>query len=491
MKPGRNDPCPCGSGRKYKHCCLARSVTALQDPALLLWQRIRRETEGFPSRMLGFVLDAYGEEAIDEAWGEFTFWDETYGEFDAESPQIPVFMPWMFHRWAPDAEATDVVDTALHDVSPTCAWIAHQGRRLDPLYRAYLEACLDTPFGFFEVLTCDAGRGFRVRNVFSAQIDDVLEQSASRFLAVGDLFYGQVVRVQGIALMEGSSPVVIPPKHKIDLVKLRQELRADLGEEPEAVGDGDWEDALREHYLAVSDTLLNPVPPIVQNTDGHDLAFQRIVFEIDSPQLAFDRLKHLDLMHPEADVLESAERDAEGNLRKFAFDWHRLGNTMHTEWDNTVLGRFEIADARLTVHVNSEERAAEARRLVEQAMGETVRYRDTEMLPNDARESLMDDDALPIAEDESDELEDADAQAALVAYMTGHLEAWPEQPLPVLDGLTPLDAVRDADGREMVEALVRQMERMPSYAPPLTDPAAMRRLRERLGLAASSGDSAT
>ena len=22
-KPGRNDPCPCGSGKKYKKCCLA------------------------------------------------------------------------------------------------------------------------------------------------------------------------------------------------------------------------------------------------------------------------------------------------------------------------------------------------------------------------------------------------------------------------------------------------------------------------------------
>ena len=21
MKPGRNDPCPCGSGKKFKHCC--------------------------------------------------------------------------------------------------------------------------------------------------------------------------------------------------------------------------------------------------------------------------------------------------------------------------------------------------------------------------------------------------------------------------------------------------------------------------------------
>lgn len=23
-KPGRNDQCPCGSGRKYKHCCLEK-----------------------------------------------------------------------------------------------------------------------------------------------------------------------------------------------------------------------------------------------------------------------------------------------------------------------------------------------------------------------------------------------------------------------------------------------------------------------------------
>jgi len=23
--PGRNDPCPCGSGRKYKQCCAAKS----------------------------------------------------------------------------------------------------------------------------------------------------------------------------------------------------------------------------------------------------------------------------------------------------------------------------------------------------------------------------------------------------------------------------------------------------------------------------------
>lgn len=35
MKTGRNDSCPCGSGKKYKHCCLnkdiKRAVAPVQD----------------------------------------------------------------------------------------------------------------------------------------------------------------------------------------------------------------------------------------------------------------------------------------------------------------------------------------------------------------------------------------------------------------------------------------------------------------------------
>ena len=28
MRAGRNDPCPCGSGKKYKHCCLEADLRA-------------------------------------------------------------------------------------------------------------------------------------------------------------------------------------------------------------------------------------------------------------------------------------------------------------------------------------------------------------------------------------------------------------------------------------------------------------------------------
>jgi hypothetical protein len=31
---GRNDSCPCGSGKKYKHCCLNRSTPKAQPPSV-------------------------------------------------------------------------------------------------------------------------------------------------------------------------------------------------------------------------------------------------------------------------------------------------------------------------------------------------------------------------------------------------------------------------------------------------------------------------
>jgi hypothetical protein len=31
IKPGRNDPCPCGSGKKYKHCCLKKDEKAQRN----------------------------------------------------------------------------------------------------------------------------------------------------------------------------------------------------------------------------------------------------------------------------------------------------------------------------------------------------------------------------------------------------------------------------------------------------------------------------
>ena len=42
-KIGRNDPCPCGSGKKYKHCCLEKDRAAEFAPAVR--QRVALEAQ--------------------------------------------------------------------------------------------------------------------------------------------------------------------------------------------------------------------------------------------------------------------------------------------------------------------------------------------------------------------------------------------------------------------------------------------------------------
>jgi len=39
VKVGRNDPCPCGSGLKYKKCCLGKDIQVNREPAALYAQR--------------------------------------------------------------------------------------------------------------------------------------------------------------------------------------------------------------------------------------------------------------------------------------------------------------------------------------------------------------------------------------------------------------------------------------------------------------------
>jgi hypothetical protein len=52
-----------------------------------------------------------------------------------------------------------------------------------------------------------------------------------------------------------------------------------------------------------------------------------------------------------------------------------------------------------------------------------------------------------------------EVQAALQETVRRHYRSWPDEPLPALGGRTPREAVRDSDGREAVQALLRQFER--------------------------------
>jgi hypothetical protein len=93
---------------------------------------------------------------------------------------------------------------------------------------------------------------------------------------------------------------------------------------------------------------------------------------------------------------------------------------------------------------------------------------------------------------ESDRLaEIPEVRAKIAEMMAAHWERWVDQPLPILGNRTPMEAVKDTDGREIVESLVIQGERFGRNPPMATDEDVFRRLRERLGLAGSRSNSTT
>jgi hypothetical protein len=162
INPGRNDPCPCGSGKKYKHCCLRNESAAVGTAEVFLRRRVRAAIDDLAAQLLRFVRNQLGERLIDEAWAEFT---GTEDAFDPQTQHLPVFMPWFFYGWLPDPHDTEFPELAARGATVAGEFLARRSRHLTTLLVRYLEACAAAAFSLHEVVRVEADHGFVLRDV--------------------------------------------------------------------------------------------------------------------------------------------------------------------------------------------------------------------------------------------------------------------------------------------------------------------------------------
>jgi hypothetical protein len=505
MKSRRNDPCPCGSGKKYKHCCLDKD--SVPAGAEFLWHKLKQLNEGLIARLLDTAIDTFGKEAIYEAWDEFMLWEEDAPGFDPESPHVQVFWPWFYHHWLPDRHDSEVrpdspdvnrLRTQARHGSPrpnegflptpplppqrerardkgsppgrgsegegmkltvTRMYLKKHGDRLDPLARRYLEACHEAPFSFHDVVACEPGRGFVLRDIVSGEERHVIERGGSKHAQAGDILFAQVVVLDELAQLEGCAPLLMPPANKAPILALRKKIASSKQPITSAL--------LRQYdlemfgvYHALIEPLLNPPQPKFTNTDGDPLLFHRLIYNIDSPQMVFDALKALALDATDAELLAGAERDARGRLRKVEFSWLRRGNKQHKDWNNTILGNIRIDAGTLTVEVNSEKRANKFKTQAKKLLGPNARYRTTVI---ESPEAMLARGAPAMTQQQRAEQEalesDPDVQAEMAKFLEAHYDHWLNDRIPALGNKTPRQAVKTPEGRELVEALLVQFER--------------------------------
>ena len=278
---------------------------------------------------------------------------------------------------------------------------------------------------------------------------------------------------------------MFPPMEKSTILELRKEIeRGKRPLTPQLLREYGYD--MLDIYHDIVERLLNPPMPRLQNTDGDPLLPHRLVYEIESPRAAFDALAKLCLMNTADELLADGNFDAKGELRSIEFSWQRLGNEKNKSWHNTILGHIKIDRRSMTIEVNSEQRAQKIRNLIEQMLP-TARYKTTVIESLQAMLAKMGkEDEAASSRPHRNELDDLNSnpeiQAHLADYLRQHYRNWPQEKLPALNGETPLQAVKTRDGREMVEALLIDIERRGKHTTPPLDPTIIAELRERLGL---------
>ena len=455
-KVGRNDPCPCGSGKKYKHCCLSGWTPSID----YLWARQHEESVRFTREMMRFAARKFGER-IYEAWQDFNM-SEVPRPLEDFSEERQIFMPYFLFQWDPDAPQRG---TLRRQGGVLARWyILEKSNQLTPMERMFLEQGTTQPLTFYEVVWSKPGEGLLLRDVLVGGETEVIERSASQALRQGDLIYGQIWHEPELAVLGCSSPLTIPPERKVHVIELRQRLKKKIAKQNRYLAPRDlvrYQDLIRATYLGIRDALY--APPQLCNTDGDPLLFHTLTYRIDCVESVFDALSPLAVGHSREDLLSDAELGEDGKLLTVEIDWIREGNRKRKSLDNTILAHIKISNERLIADVNSEKRAKRLAKEIERRLGPLAIYESTltqtfEEMRENASHQETEHAELRDAENEAP-LTDPNAREFLRALVQRQVESWVHEKIPALGGRTPLEAVRDPDGKEMVEALLLQWER--------------------------------
>ncbi len=458
-KIGRNDPCPCGSGRKFKRCCLTtESAPESEDTP---WRRQREASDRLAGEMLKFVRRRF-EDAVFAAWMDFNQnpFPEPLDKLESEGQ---IFFPYFLFDWDPDAPPPHRGTRPRAGVVAR-AFMEEKAKRLSDLELLILEQSIIQPLSFYEVIDCNPGHGMVLRDVLIGREAMVEEHSGSQFAQVGDIIYAQLCRLPDVTTLARMAPVPLAPRNKAEVVELRAVLRRKIAKQNRELAEQDlirYREQIRAVYLQIRDSRNRP--PKLVNTDGDPLVFHTLTYQVGSAQVAFDALAPLAWSSSREELLEDAEVDEDGVLLGVSFDWSKKGNAMHANWDNTIMGHISISGRSMVVEVNSAQRAKEIRKEIEKRLGmlavltDTSSKRPEQMIEESKRKKSTEAESL---DSEAIEPEiDPEVLREWHDMMQEEVNAWVHSKIPLLGGRTPMEAVADPDGKEIVESLLLEWER--------------------------------
>lgn len=486
LKIGRNQPCPCGSGNKFKKCCLPR----LQEEKRRLLTREPAEDEDVSdlmyliARLFEFVKleSACSKKEYESAEAEFLsttglseFREFELGELDIEHG---LFLDWFLFSRPLDDSGRTVAEEFESMNEPF----------LPPAARRTLQAIWGSTFSLFEVQKILPGKCLLVHDILRDETLWIESEETSKSVYRWDILGMRIAPVEGEYHIY-SMVFSIPRDLREQVVEFATSMSRELVDDGSVSGMDEFLDSKGYLLLHQVNILMEKqAAPVLLTAEGDVLCVSKAIFDIhDAPEA--NRLLG---KHP---FIEEAEGERQVQVRSYRWRLspemeHELRNGGHRDGP----GRFEqigemgpagsitiddatggdseetaarglavitVTSKRLTLETGSRERLEYGKREIEKILPGLLTHRLDSLQDQVA---LMEPAVEPGAElpgrqgdrHLSPELE----SAMLRRHIDDHYPGWADRPLRALDGKTPRQATGTESDRKKVDILLKDFENM-------------------------------
>ncbi len=433
IKLGRNDPCPCGSGRKYKHCCLTEDRAAFELRERLVAFAWRPDWQDEATSALELFWGTGGPTGLEEL----------------EEGELIRFMDWFVH----DYRSRD--GRTLMGV-----FAQEEGLTLTAAQRGLLADWQRSLPGAYEVIEVRPGQGLRLKDILEGRIYEVRDISSSREVRKWDLLVTRIIRVGRTYQLSGSGWRLLPSQREALHGFLHEALLLYTLTNP------DWE---YDEFLRATSAELNqyvmgfrqaPLPRFV-TVEGDPILFCTANYEVRDYRAALAALAAM----PE---LESGVEEGE-------YSWVERGESLEIlrahgpafEYQRPIaakkggyrtLGRLVITPQELTLECTSNRRLRAGKALLAKHLGATLTHRAD--VTKEFSELLREERLQGLPEPQPFEPLEAEAEQLMEPIFQEYYRDWLDEPIPALAGRTPRQALKSLDGRFKVIRLLKQIENL-------------------------------
>ena len=434
-KTARNAPCPCGSSRKYKQCCL------LEEERLA---KHARDDSRAGKLISDWSVEQFGDQ-LAQAFEEFHPESHRIGERD-----FALLVTWFnSDRELPGGG------------TPVERYLARSD--LDPSEREIGERIAAARLALHRVKAVVPGRSLELEDVLTGAVIPVTSQTVSREVVRWDVVLCRVMPGDPAATLWGPVLVYAPEEETEFLAELERLADAcGLSRDPgDPVG-------LSEVFRLASRKLLRFVPPsrLVEpscfTAEGGPIVSARATWRLLDPEDAF-----LALDAPPELLWVGESDDGSGECFQLTANRTELlarrpplpPNALFFESsydgfpDRIGTGTFVLAGSELRFDAISEQRLEHALELVSRRLADNAELLDREVVPFDFDRPGQ---RRALGPTEGGEL--------ATGYLEQYLRRWLDEPLERLDGATPRAAASIPKLRPELELLLRAIENRAEHA---------------------------